>query len=403
MGFSQNSIPAAEQNDYNASLYGFVRSDFIFDSRKSLTARENELNLYPLDIVKDVNGKDINAVLQSNFLAITSRFGVKVKGPDVWGSKISGTIEGDFYATLEANIGSLRLRHAFINMEWTKTTLTLGQTWYPTFITEVSPGVVNFNAGILFNPFGWAPQVRVKQSFSKEFSITATAYKEGEFSTANVSSTLNAASINSPIPTLNAQIQYKGKHAFLGAGVEYKSIQPLTDNGSTPKLVTTETVNSTTIFAYGKYFNDLLTLKAYGISGQNLNNLVMLGGFTGNTVGGIQSYDPTKTKSFWLDLSGNGKSVAPGLFFGTTKNDGASVAASTATEIYGRGVSGSRVIDDVWRLSGRIDFKKNKFRVAPELEYTAATYGDADLYGKATTNKTNVNNFRTMVACVYTF
>jgi hypothetical protein len=105
----------------------------------------------------------------------------------------------------------------------------------------------------------------------------------------------------------------------------------------------------------------------------------------------------------WVDISSNGKTVAPGFFFGTTKNNGAGTAAGTAAQIYGRGVAGARVIDNVWRTSARIDFKKNKFRVTPELEYTAATWGDANLFGKATTNKKDVANFRTMISCVYSF
>lgn len=405
VGYSQKAVaPVVPPNDYSVSLYGFVRSDYIFDSRKSAMAREDQLNLYPLDVVKDANGKDVNTVAQSNFLAVTSRIGVKVKGPDVWGAKISGTIESDFYATIEANIGSLRLRHAFISMDWSKTSLTMGQTWYPTFITEVFPGVANFNTGILFNPYGMASQVRLKQALSKEVSITATAYKEREFPAAAVTGTAaNAPTINSLLPTLNAQLQYKGKNVFLGAGFEYKSLQPLTDNGATPKLVTSEKINSSSVFAYGKYANEEITIKAYGISGGNMNNLVMIGGFTGNTVAGIQSYDPTKTTALWVDISSNGKTIAPGFFFGTTKNNGSGTAAGTAAQIYGRGVSGARVIDNVWRASARVDFKKNKFRVSPELEYTDATWGDADLFGKATTNKKDVGNFRTMISCVYSF
>lgn len=396
--------PAAPANDYGISWYGFIRTDYIFDTRKSAMVRENHLNLYPLDIVNDANGKDVNAAGQSNFLSLTTRLGVKVKGPDVWGAKINGTLEGDFFGNSEASIGLLRLRHAYVNMDWKKTSLTMGQTWYPTFIPEVFPGVANFSTGILFNPFGWASQVKLKQSLTKEVSISATLYKDREFAGATVTGTANnAPSINSDVPTLNAQLQYKGKKVFLGAGFEYKSLQPLTDNGSTPRLVTSEKLNSSSIFAYGKYANDKIIIKAYGISGGNMNNLVMVGGFTGKTTNGIQSYDPTKTTAMWIDIASNGKTIAPGFFFGTTKNNGAGTAAGTAAQIYGRGVSGARVIDNVWRTSARIDFKKNKFRVTPEIEYTAATWGDADLFGKATTNKKDVANFRAMISCAYTF
>jgi hypothetical protein len=391
--------------DWGVNFYGFIRTDYIWDTRKCAQVREEQLNLYPLDEVLDANGEDINAVGQSNFLSITSRLGVKVKGPDVWGAKISGTLEGDFFGNTEtattSTIGLFRLRHAYVSMDWSQTSLTMGQTWYPTFIPEVFPGVENFNTGILFNVFGWATQVKLKQNFTKELSGTLTAFKEREF-TAPGPGSQNSSSINSALPSLNAQVQYKGKNVFLGAGFEYKSMQPLTV--STTNLVTTEKVTSSSIFGYAKYSNDKIIIKAYGISGGNMNNLVMLGGYTGTTnTAGIQSYDPTKTTSFWFDIASNGKSIAPGLFIGTTKNNGANTAATALNSIYMRGLTGSRVIDNVWRVSGRVDFKKNKFRVSPELEYTAATWGDADLYGKATTNKKDVANFRTMISCVYSF
>lgn len=404
-GFSQTAPAAAvPANDYGISFYGLIRTDYIFDTRKSAMVRENHLNLYPLDVVNDANGKDVNATGQSNFLSLTTRLGVKAKGPDVWGAKINGTLEGDFFGNSEASIGLFRLRHAYVNMDWKKTSLTMGQTWYPTFIPEVFPGVANFSTGILFNPFGWASQVKLKQSLSKDLSISATLYKDREFAGAAVTGTANnAPSINSDVPILNAQLQYKGKKVFLGAGFEYKSLQPLTDNGSAPRLVTSEKLISTTVFAYGKYANDKIIIKAYGISGGNMNNLVMVGGFTGKITAGIQAYDPTKTTAMWVDIASNGKTIAPGFFFGTTKNNGAGTAAGNGAQIYGRGVSGARVIDNVWRTSARIDFKKNKFRVSPELEYTAATWGDADLFAKATTNLKKVSNFRVLATCVYTF
>jgi hypothetical protein len=283
-------------------------------------------------------------------------------------------------------------------MDWKKTSLTMGQTWYPTFIPEVFPGVANFNTGIMFNPFGWATQVKLKQALSKDVSLSLTAYKEREFSVAGT--TANAASINSTLPTLNAQLQYKGKNVFLGAGVEYKSVQP---NTIFSNVVTTETLNSTSIFGYGKYADDDIIIKAYGISGGNMNNLVMLGGYTAITSGTTQTFNPTKTNAFWIDIASNGKSVAPGLFFGSTQNNGADTAASSLANIAGRGLSSTRSIDNVWRLSGRIDFKKNKFRVSPELELTSAKWGDTNLFGKASGNYETVTNFRTMISCVYTF
>ena len=397
------TVASSTEKEWDVSVYGFARTDFIWDSRKSAVTREGQLNLYPLDVVLDANGKDINAAPQSNFLSITSKIGVRAKGPNVWDAKTTAVLEGDFYGNVEGGtIGLFRLRHAYVNLEWAKTTVTVGQTWYPQFIPEVFPGVANFNTGIMFNPFGWATQAKIKQMLSKEVSVTFVAYKEREF-TVPGPGTQNSASINSVVPSLDVQIQYKGKNTILGLGAEYKSLQPLTVSNN---LVTTEKVNSAMIFGYAKYSDDKFSIKAYGISGGNLNNLVMIGGYTGKTITGqVETYNPTKTAAFWLDLASNGKAIAPGLFFGYTQNNGSKEDNATATFVnYIRGASGNRIVDNVWRVSGRVDFKKNKFKVTPELEYTAATWGDINKSNAtAGANKKDVGNFRTMISCVYSF
>lgn len=79
--------PAVVEKEWDVSLYGFIRTDYIFDSRKSAQVREDNLNLYPIDEVLDINGKDLNEINQSNFLSVVSRLGTKVKGPNVWGGQ----------------------------------------------------------------------------------------------------------------------------------------------------------------------------------------------------------------------------------------------------------------------------------------------------------------------------
>jgi hypothetical protein len=415
-GFSQTPVaapatPVTPAKEWDVSMYGFVRTDYIWDTRKSAQVREDNLNLYPLDESLDVNNKDLNAIGQSNFLSINSRLGVKTKGPDVWGAKMTGTLEGDFFGNSEASIGLFRLRHAYVNMDWSKTSLTLGQTWYPTFIPEVFPGVANFSTGILFNPFGWASQIKVKQNFTKELSFAITAYKEREFTATTATiGTQNSASINSALPTIHGQLQYKNKNWIAGVGAEYKSLQPLTEYKPTPTTTAanTEKVNSTSIIGYFKYSNDKFLVKAYGISGSNLQNLVMLGGFSGYTTAGQpEKYEATKTTAYWVDIASNGKKIAPGLFFGMTTNDGTgkSLVAGETVKHYARGVSGTRVIDQVMRVSGRVDFKQNKFRITPEIEYTSATWGDLNINGNGTAdlNAKKVANTRFLISCVYSF
>lgn len=395
--------------EWDVSLYGFARADYIFDSRKSAYVREYNLNLYPLDVAKDTNGEDKNATGSSNFLSVTSRIGVKFKGPDVFKAKISGNIEGDFFGNTEVNantsgtgsIGLFRLRHATIKLDWTKTSLTFGQTWYPTFVQEVFPGVANFNTGIMFNPFGWASQIRFRQKLSDKISLDLVAYKDREFTASSVTGTApNTPSFNSTIPTLHGQLQFKNKNIVAGVGAEFQSLKPVTESGG---LVSDEKLNSSTVFGYFKYADDAIVTKLYGISGGNLTHLVMLGGYGSYAnSNGIDSYKPTRTSSFWLDIASNKQKIAPGIFAGYTKNNGLSDAGYKA--LYMRGLNGTtRAVDNVWRVSARVDFKENKFKLTPEVEYTAATWGTMDTSAKVTSAKENVGNFRALVSATYSF
>lgn len=393
--------------EWDVSLYGWVRAEYNFDSRQSAYSREYQLNLYPLDEKLDASGKDINDAGASNFLAITSRVGIKFKGPDVWGAKASGNIEADFFGNTELNktssgsgsTGLLRLRHATATLTWPTTAITFGQTWYPTFIPEVFPGVANFNTGILFNPFGWAGQIKVTQKITPELSFIAVAYKDREFQTANATgASANSATFNSSIPTFHGQLQYKNKSVTAGAGAEYQSLKPVIESGG---LASDEKVNSEMFFGYFKYSNEKIIAKLYGITGGNLHHLVMIGGFAGyENPNGTESYRPTKTSAFWVDIASAHQKIAPGVFFGYTKNSGTDTGFKN---LYARGISGARILDDVWRASARVDFKQNKFSISPEIEYTAAKWGDLNAEAKAGNNIKNVGNLRGMVRVMYSF
>ena len=397
----------AKPKEWDISLYGWARTDYIFDSRQSAYVREYNLNLYPLDEKLDANGDDINGSGASNFLSLNTRVGLRFKGPNVWGAKVSGNIEGDFFGNTELNkssagsgsTGLFRLRHATATLDWEQSSLTFGQTWYPAFIPEVFPGVANFNTGILFNPFGWAGQLRFTQKISSNLSIMAAAYKDREFQTATAAgASANSATFNSSIPSLHAQLQYKSKNIIAGIGAEYQSLKPVIESNS---LKSDETVNSSSFLAYFKYSNEKIIAKAYGITGGNLNHYVMLGGFAGKTEpNGQESYEATKTTSAWVELASAAPKIAPGIFFGYTKNGGVD---NDYNSLYIRGNSGNRIIDHVWRTSARVEFKQNKFNIAPEIEYTAAKWGDTNNRAKAENNAKTVGNVRGLIRVMYSF
>ena len=391
----------------SVTLYGFVRHDVNYDSRQSAFVRERQLLLYPKD--KDmVGGKDYNNKSQLNMLGILTRVGVKLVGPDVLNAKLTGQIEGDFFGQADANIGLLRLRHGFAKLDWTKSSLTIGQTWYPMFIPEVFPGVVNFSTGIPIAPFGWAGQIRYTAQLAKDVSFSFTGYKPREFGVPSVNplENTNAPSMNASMPQLNAHLQYKSAKLIAGVQLDYSVLNPYTKYASTGSTsvnsINDEKVKGLTFMGYTKITTSKFTLKAQGVLGENTHEWVMMGGYYGyKNANGLETYQPAKTKSVWFDLAGTGKKVVPALFYGFSSNDGAGAGATAA---YGRaiGISG-RGIKNLTRIAPRIEFLHNKLKFGTELEFTTAHYGTRSSSGLVTGPTDAITNTRFTFSTIYSF
>jgi len=396
--YSQND--ATPIKDFTSEFYGFARVDYSWDTRQSAQVREYHLNLWPLDVKPDANGEDINDAGANNFLSLVTRLGVKFSGPDVWGAKATGLIEGDFFGNTEQTIALLRLRHAYGKLEWDKTAITMGLTWYPQFIPEVFPGVANFSTGIPFNPFGWATQFRVDQKLDQNFTFSFIAHKDREFGAIPADNIYNSGNYRSMIPNLHGKIQYKSKHFLAGLGYEFRQIKPLLESNN---LKSDEVLRTQSMLGYFKYNHEKFYIKGYGIRGENLTNFVMLGGYVGFNDGvNPMTYKGTITNSCWFEIASNNPKRAPGLFFGYTNQEGIS-SSDSPTDIFARGINSTRAVKSMWRSSARIDFKQNKMRITPEIEYTSATHADTQPNLSISGNENVVGNFRATVSMVYSF
>lgn len=397
--------PADASANWGIKLYGFVRNDIMYDSRQIMSAREGDLSLYAKDKFLDANGKDINAAPTFHMLAITSRLGGTISGPDAFGAKTSAILEAEFFGNIDGDINEFRLRHAWAKLDWPKTQLAVGQYWHPMFITDCYPGVIDFNTGMPFQPFNRSPQVRLTQKLGKsnKTSLILAVLSQRDF--ASVAPSGYAATDplrNSAVPNVHAQLQYKDAKFLIGAGVDYKSLRPRLNSG-TPNVVSKERVNSTSFIGYVKVITKPIILKAEAVIGENLADHVMIGGYLGYTSspGAVETYEATKTNAYWFDMAGTGKKVIPGLFIGYTSNGGSKAGA---TAVFGRsiGVSG-RGLKDVFRVSPRVEFVSGKFKIGSELEYTSAKYGSTGNDAKIPGTTDKVNNVRLLLTTTFSF
>jgi len=410
---------------FGIKLSGFVKTDIFFDSRQVITARQGHFLLYPANQNLDAEGKDINAKWNYNILSIQTRIGGSIWGPDVLGARSSAYIEGAFFGNINPAINTFRLRQAFIKLNWKTTELLTGQTWHPMFSLDCFPSTVSFNTGAPFLVFTRNPQIRITQKLGK-FNLQLAALSQVDFVSTGPDGPNTKYLRNSVLPELDFQFQYKsvnkttGTSFVIGAGIDFMML--------TPRLATTvilspaydtvingivkhvdavtqdyKTNTKTTAFTYNFYTKLKLrpiTIKLAAIYGGNNYAFTMLGGYAVKSITdstkGFVGYANIRTFAMWGEIHTNGKHWQTGVFGGYTKNLGAGETVSGP--YYARGAN----IDYIWRVSPRLVYNIQKFRVALEVEYTCAGYGTTTSKGYVSNPKA-VGNVRMLLAFFYFF
>ncbi len=405
-----------EEPKFGITFSGFVKTDLFYDSRQTINIREGHFLLYPDNEKPDFEGKDMNDKDQFGILSIQSRLTGKITGPDVLKAKTSALIEADFFGNENANFGDVngfRLRHAIIKLNWATTELMVGQTWHPLFIPECFPDVVSFNTGAPFQPFSRNPQIRLSQKI-KDFKLIFALAEQRDFTSTGPDGANSKYLKNAVLPDLNLHLQVAKKwnesnEFMIGIGVEYKQLVPRlssqvdknkTDGVDSIYYVGNELVNSNAFSLYSKLKLKDVTFKAHAVYGNNLTDMVMLGGYAVSSITDVEKgkydYAPVKNLSLWAELTTNGK-VQFGIFGGYTRNLGTD--DNNLGIYYSRGSN----INQVYRISPRVIANLEKLRIAAEYEYTAAEYGVANTKGLVDTNLKTIANSRILLAFYYFF
>ena len=162
----------AQRKNFTYKFYGFVRGDLFYNSRANMAPIDGNFYLYPLDKSFDADGKDLNATPNGSFYTFTSRLGLDVTGPDIGKARSSAKIETDFGGFSGSNT-MLRIRQAYVNLDWGKSAVLVGITWHPLF-GAVMPDVLNLSTGAPFQPFNRSPQIRYQYKANSRVQLTAS-------------------------------------------------------------------------------------------------------------------------------------------------------------------------------------------------------------------------------------
>lgn len=394
----QNTNNVTDDNKFEIKFTGFVKAEAMFDTRQTVNANEQMLVFYPDKQKLDVNGNDVNAHPNLNQLAMASRITLTATGPDAFGAKVNGVIEGDFTGPSNVENNAFRLRHAYIKLNWSKSELIMGQYWHPLNVPEMIPYVISLNTGAPFHPFSLQPQIRFTKTF-KKISAVIVASSDRDYASIGPLGTTTEYLRNSAIPSMHLQLQYKkGDNVFFGIGGDYKKL--------TPRLITDslweadESLDCIAATAFLKVKTKKLTIKLQSVFGQNLYEHLMMGGFAVEKVDTAtqrMTYTSLDQFSVWTDISTNSeKKFNAGLFLGYIRNLGSLHNIWGAK--YGRGTD----IAYVYRISPRLMWSLNNLTIASEFEYTVAAYGTPDYLGDVQ-NSSELFNFRVELAMQYNF
>ncbi len=390
------SFTQTEPSKFSYTFTGYVRAEALFDTRQIVEAREGYLLFYPKRQVFDAEGNDINDQPSFNQYAMTTRLGVKVKGVDILGAKSMALVEGDFTGASNSENNSLRLRHAYITLQWKTSRLLVGQYWHPMDVPEMIPSVLALNTGAPFHSFSRQPQIRFDQKLG-DFNLVAVAASQRDYVNRGPAGNSTEYLRNSAIPNFHGQLQYKPGKLLIGAGVDYKRLKPrlITDKG----FKSNESLDCISWTGFLKTEFSGFTLKAQYVLNNALNDHLMMGGFgvTGiDTLTDRRDYTTLPYHSVWCNLSYTKGRWQPSIFAGYTgkTNDDTKFAG----DIYARDAD----VNYVYRISPSLTFIQNNFSFVAEFEYTVAEWNEEGSPLTLVKNR-NIGVLRTNLAVIYSF
>lgn len=395
-----NFSSSAQKSEWGIRFSGFVNAQAFYDTRQIVEARAGMVSLFPKNVLHDREENDINAKAQFNQAAMTTRIRATITGPNALGAQTLGVIETDFTGSSNADNNGLRLREAWVQLSWKQFSVMVGQYWHPLYVPEVRPKTIGLNLGAPFHPFARHIQIRATYR-TGNFHLIAVAASQRDYASSGPEGRSPKYLRDAILPNLDLQLQWKPGDHVIGAGVDYKMIQPRISANFPPEgeYKTDEKVKSWAVTAFAKLDFPAILVKTQLVWGQNLTEFIMLGGYVETDIDSIAhkiSYTPTSQVSAWADFSTKGKQFKFGLLAGYAANLGYEGEAMGA--YFGMGQD----IAYLYRASPRLEWYSGRVMIGLEFEYTVAAYGDVDLSGRVQDAK-EVGNLRCLAAIFYFF
>ena len=391
----------AQKKNFSYKFYGQVRGDLFYNSRANAEIVDGLFHLYPKDKNLDADGNDLNATANGSFYLVYSRLGVDVTGPNIGKAVTTAKLEADFRGS-GSNWAVLRIRHAYVNLDWGKSAVLVGITWHPLF-GAVMPDVLNLSTGAPFQPFNRSPQIRYQYKANSRVQLTASVLWQLQYLSSGPKGMSEDYIKNSCIPEMFVGADFTPADGWLmGLGAHMISLKPRT---STEWKEQTFKVNERmTAFSYEahlKYSGRNYTFAAKTLMASALDHTALLGGYGVSSVDsrtGEQGYTPFRHSTTWVNFA-YGTKWRPGVFVGYTKNLGTGKSLVSADKVYGMGLDIDQLITVSLNVSYNLPHWKFGFEYCPATAY----YGTTDLESGRIEQTHAITNHRILGLMMYYF
>lgn len=365
---------AAEKQDKVAFKFG-GRVDALgfVDTYESKATRRGIHYFFPLAPKYDPQGNDLHKESSLRAGAAPSRLNATVLAPEILGAVGKAFVEADFMGTSDNTFGGFRLRHAYMSLDWERGQFLAGQTDHLSIPVEVTPDVVSYGGANPINPLARLPQFRYTHKLTRNLSAAAAV---GIFG-----GTYGEMQSAATVPDVQLKLAWtESGRWMMGVSGGFRAIRPrkITDD----EVKTTKKMSLFQASAYGSYtFGGGYCVKLFGMWGQDLSALSMMGGFapkltdvsTGNPDYG---YMPIRSMATWLDFSTrkfNGWQA--GIYAGWAKNLGTSKDIDLSCESIGD-YSADGGIDWHIRIAPRVYYQYKNLSFGLEYMYSLASWGE---------------------------
>lgn len=392
------SAAAQQKSDFKFKLYGRVRADLFYNTRANEETVDGLFYMYPKDHSYDADGNDLNGDAQGSLYSLYTRLGLDIAGPELMGAKTSAKIEGDFRGS-GTSYGVIRLRQAYVNLDWGHSALLVGQTWHP-LTGDVTPSVLNLSTGAPFQPFNRSPLIRYRYTSNGGVQLTLAAVWQSQYNSVGPNGKSSSYLKNSCIPELYAAIDYKRNGFTAGVGVDFLSLMPRKTSEADGKVYkVNERVNSVSAEAHIKYSAPMYQISAKTALAGNLTQCSMLGGYATTKIDartGKLDYTPFRHSTTWINFT-YGKKWQPGIYVGYMKNLG------TGKEIVGSTYGTGLDVDQIVNVSAQLSYNLPHWKLGLEFTPCTAWYGQINKKNGKVVDTHSVTNYRFLLAMIYSF